>query len=139
MTDKATLQLQPQYIYEYSVKHRHASLCTRITGGSTCLAVVMVMLFAFVRACQARFVAKAAELLGHCAVAIHGVPSHGADGCTVHIQGNATRHHLHISLFEAFGKACITCHRASIASVNAALISVRGTHDQFLGVHPFKA
>ena len=93
-----------------------------MTGSSARQAVVNLVLRALFAACAADFGAQHADLLREFASSCHEAGCLTADCSAVHVECNATRHHLHVLLAQACGRAVVTGFGARVARFNAGLI-----------------
>jgi hypothetical protein len=82
----------------------------------------MLMLAAFIPACLAYISTLATQLLGEFAVARHVASCQSTDGGAIHVECDATRHHLDVLLLQTGCRAVVTRIGASIAGVDAGLM-----------------
>ena len=115
-----------------SIDHFLACLCTLLASLRAFLAVIVMMLFALRSAGKTYFAAKTAKVLGHLAIASHCIGSQGAHRGTVHIQRDASSHHLHFGFFQALCEAGVACDGTGVTCLNAVLIGIRSTHGRLL-------
>jgi hypothetical protein len=84
--------------------------------------MVVLMIRALVAAGLAGLSTQLANLLGEIAVSSHVTSGQSADRSTVHVQGNAPCHHLHVFFFQARARTAVASICASIASINTGLV-----------------
>lgn len=85
------------------------------------LAMVHLVLPAFVAAGFANISAKTAEFACHLAASCHIGSRDAADLRAIHVKRNTTRHHLYILLLQAGCGAMVACGRARITSFDTGL------------------
>ena len=86
------------------------------------LAMLRVMLGAFIAARPADLGAQGADGLRVFAVAGHRVDGQATHSRAIHIKCDATRHHLDVNFPETCGKALIAGRGASNAGLNTGLV-----------------
>jgi hypothetical protein len=102
--------------------HRFAFLCASFAGVGAALAVIHVMLAAFLSAGAANFGAQAAELFGEFRIARHELRGQDTDVSAVAVEANAPLHHFDVLFLQARGGAMLAFLRAFQAGFNAASI-----------------
>jgi hypothetical protein len=98
--------------------HRHpaALFSTAPAGSSAILAVLCLMLGALVTACLAHFGTKLAKRPSEITFPSHEGGSQTADLGTIHVERNATRHHLDVVFVQAGRRAHVACLGTGVAS-----------------------
>lgn len=86
------------------------------------LAVVVLMLRAFVAAGLAYLRAQLAQLLNEVTATRHAGCRESTDGSAVHVQRDAPRHHLDVFFPQARGCAVVTGVGARVAGVDTSLV-----------------
>ena len=111
-------------------RHPAALFGTAPAGGGAILAVLRLVLGAFVAACLAYLSANLAKRFRKLAAPRHIARSQSADLGTVHVERNAARHHLDVIFLQAGRRAHIAGVGAGITSFNTRLILL--LHDVLL-------
>ena len=101
--------------------HLAALFCATPARLSTLLAMVRLVLGAFVAAKLANIRAELADLLGAFAAARHVCGGEPADRGAVDIERDAARHHLHVGLLKTSRGAVVAGIGARVACVDAGL------------------
>ena len=103
-------------------------------GLSAFTAVILVMLLALVGAGLADLRACGADCVGKLAASTHETGRIAADRRTVNVQGDASRHHLHVLFVQAGRDAVITGGSAFVAGIDTILHFLVGHDGDPLGV-----
>ena len=101
--------------------HLAALFCATPARLSTLLAMVRLVLGAFVAAKLANIRAELADLLGAFAAARHVRGGEPADCGAVDVERDAARHHLHVGLLKTSRGAVVAGIGAGVACVDAGL------------------
>jgi hypothetical protein len=114
-----------------SDRRRHLLTCVGATpaGGGTLLTMVVLVLGALIAATLANLCAQPAQLLCEVTTAGHVCRGLPADSRAVHVQRNATRHHLDVLLLQAGGRTVIACISTSVARLDTVLIHLVGHYE----------
>lgn len=99
--------------------HATALVGATTAGLGASLAMVHLVLGALFGTCLADVSAKRANRRRVLAAASHGGRGKLADGCAVHVQRDAARHHLHVLLLQARRRAVIAGGGTLIAGLDA--------------------
>ena len=100
---------------------RHGAACfgAGVAVAGAGLAMVMVVLGAFVAAALADIGAQRADGLGMFAATCHGGGCKVAQRGAVHVERNAARHHLHVVFLQASAGAVVAGDGAGVAGCDA--------------------
>ena len=105
-----------------SVRHLVELLRADMAGPGASLAMIHGVFGAFFTACLADFRAQLANLRHELASAAHEASGESADRGAVHVERNASSHHVCVGLLQAGDRAVVAGIGAGVAGVDAGLI-----------------